>query len=445
MAASVVINRVFGRIRAHENAYDDYVHTNTSSSGTTRLIPDDAVAYQVWAIGGGGGGASGDGAIFYDYMPLATTQSGRGGAGGGSGYMAQSSRIATSGTAFNLTVYVGAYGTRGAYGGAYQSATWAGSNGGNSRVVHGSTEIVLAQGGQGGASGSTYAYTGNVESGVNPDTGINPGDFLSIPGPNGGNGYAGGGAGGGVITNLTSTGPSRDYGPDMRGRGGTGRSSGGGSTRDGSYGIPAGWLNTVRVPAIGSPNGGGNGGAWGSASVTGPGPLTLADRENLVNVLDGSGNLVSGINTNAVSDQATDYFFPFRDVNSTANVYFMARGGDGGVGGGQVAGSTSGTAANYNGNMTYGTNGGMTGGLGATLPGHMTGQANRGSNALVAGSAGNPFRNATGYGYGGRGGDGGGSSGSGSGGGAVGTRIGYRGFRGEHGGQGVVVVRIYWE
>jgi|GEM_PF-2699357 len=220
---SISLNPPMGPVNTRGVPYTDYVHT---SSGT-RVVPWDAVALQVCAIGGGGHG--GAGGRRGHYTTLNIFYAGQGGAGGGSGHIENSEIVPVKGETA-LTIQVGAPGATND--GTPDDET----RGGGSSSVAGDGINVMAPGGLNGLNGR--GGHGNTTNSYNWGGG-----------PRGGHGGAGGGGGGpGVITSG---------GNYSRGRGGNGYNSTGSPGQSVPADTPAGSTGT---------NNGGNGGAWGGAN-----------------------------------------------------------------------------------------------------------------------------------------------------------------------------------
>lgn len=151
-----------------DNVVGEAVYT---SSGTYNFtVPGGVTSICAVCVGGGGGGAG-----------STSAQSGVSGSGGGGGALAYANDIAvTPGEV--LTVRVGGGGYAGSLNGA-------GSSGGVSDILRGSTRLVGAQGGSGGPRNST------VQGGGGGAVLVGTGGFGGFGGP-GSSGNAGGGGGG---------------------------------------------------------------------------------------------------------------------------------------------------------------------------------------------------------------------------------------------------------
>ena len=191
---SAVGVRAFGGIGASAGAGE--VEETFTTSGTFVVPANISSISAVCIAGGGGGGGS------------AISPGGGGGSGGGLSY--KNNISVTAGE--TLTITVGSYGSGAAVPSNPPGGTDNGDNGGDTKILRGSTVLLEARGGFGGF-GASYAQAVGGAGGPNIDN--------SYSGTNGGAGGAktGQGAGGGKAGDYTTT-----PGNESEGVGGEGRS-----------------------------------------------------------------------------------------------------------------------------------------------------------------------------------------------------------------------------
>ena len=211
----------------------------------TFTTPNDVRAW-ILAVGGGGAGGTG----------LAeSTTAGEAGGGGGGGFVETNGLRLVSGT---YTIGIGAGGG---------PATWAGSNGGDSYVREGSTDMFLAKGGGGGVRANRGPGIAGASGGGGSlrSSGTGTGGASEAgQGNDGGNGlYYGGGGGGGGAGGAGADTPAVQIG----GAGGAGKESSITGVAV-AYGGGGGGGSSSATCAFGG-GGGGAGGSSGAASEQG--------------------------------------------------------------------------------------------------------------------------------------------------------------------------------
>ena len=207
----------------------NYIYTFISLSGTLTLTLEQSTSVTILCIGGGGGGGW-DG----------------GGGGGGGGAYSNSSMLAAG----TYTITIGSGGIRAT------GTSAIGSNGGNSRFIGGSTNIICYGGGGGGNNSSLLPVGNGGNGGGQGANSAGPGGTgVTGQGNNGGaaNFTSGGGGGGYSSIGVSATGPG--------GNGGNGilNSITGSDTWYGGGGGGGSWENITG--GTGGLGGGGNGGS----------------------------------------------------------------------------------------------------------------------------------------------------------------------------------------
>jgi hypothetical protein len=221
----------------------------TFKSGSTDWTsPPGLTTAQVLLVGAGGGGGG-------------TFDTRGAGGGGGGGVKTESNYVLTGSSVF--TISVGAKGTGGLQPARTNAPQNVGSNGGNSKITFGGSDILIAYGGLGGCASRTTAYESYCTISANNATGGETATATSGGGRGGATGGGGGGsagAGGAAIggsggagTSVSITGTSVIYGVGGNGgrnntnavgtsasantgNGGRGASSGGGTNYNGGDG-----------------------------------------------------------------------------------------------------------------------------------------------------------------------------------------------------------------
>ena len=239
----------------------------TTAGTFTFTVPANCTSISAVTIGGGGGGAGADG------------RAGDGMGGGGGGALCYGTIAVTPGEILSVTVGTG--GNGGGTGGA------AGSTGGLSRISRGATNLLTANGGNGGVyrnttatAQSTFSANASVTSsgggngggaGGSPTNGGSGGGGAGGYGGAGGTGggtaapTAGSGGGGGGGGNITSGGNARAWGG-----GGTGILGSGANGTVGTNGSTAGGGGSSGAAGSnGTPNTGTYGGGGGAADTDG--------------------------------------------------------------------------------------------------------------------------------------------------------------------------------
>lgn len=221
-----------------------------TTPGTTNfVVPDGVTSISAVCVGGGGGGAGSD------------SRPGDGMGGGGGGALCYGTIAVTPGEILSVTVGTG--GNGGGTGGA------AGSTGGLSRISRGATNLLTANGGNGGVYRDTTATaqsTFSADASVTSSGGGNGGGAGGSPtnggsGGGGAGGYGGaGGTGGGTAAPTAGSNGGGGGGGNIT-SGGNARAWGGGGT--GILGSGAGGDGTVGTNGS-TAGGGGSGGSTGS-------------------------------------------------------------------------------------------------------------------------------------------------------------------------------------
>ena len=265
----VIVNTSLGFVINDANVDNIIVTTNSLTilaNLTIEVICNiGSNTINIFCVGGGGGGGGGTFGL----------DNGGGGGGGGGGLITEAIGFVPTATTYSINI--GAAGPGGAGGYMANNTIFAGSagtSGGNTSIVGGTTNIIAAggqggkgngqntstSGGPGGDSTGAGGTGGTVTTYIPPITSVNGGNGTDGGGGGGGSGGSGGrGKGGNGAVNIPTTNYGTIYGAGGGGGGANNESGVGGNENAGNGGDSQTLKGFDGIPNTGGGGGGGEG------------------------------------------------------------------------------------------------------------------------------------------------------------------------------------------